>query len=50
MVFGGSAAIFSQGTGEALCVISTLTLGPILGWIMGVISAPIRKRIDNGRL
>ncbi len=47
MVFGGFAAVFSQGTGEALWVILTLTLGLILGWIMGAIAAPIGKLIDK---
>lgn len=47
MVFGGFAAIFSQGTGEALWVILTLTMGLVLGWIMGAISAPIAKLVDG---
>lgn len=48
MVFGGFAAIFSQGTGELLWVILTLVLGIVLGYVMGAISAPITRWIDKG--
>ena len=50
MVFGGFAAIFSQGINEALWVILTLTMGLVLGWIMGAISAPITKLIDGNKI
>ncbi|MDR2945209.1 MAG: DUF1097 domain-containing protein [Candidatus Adiutrix sp.] len=47
MVFGGFAAIFSQGNGELIWVIITLWLGIVLGWIMGAAAAPIAKMIDQ---
>ena len=49
MVFGGFAAIFSQGIGEIVGVIATLTLGLILGWIMGAIAGPIGGWIDKAK-
>ena len=50
MVFGGFAAIFSQGTGEIVGVIATLTLGLILGWIMGAIADPIGGWVDKAKV
>lgn len=47
MVFGGFAAVFSQGTAEAPWVILTLTMGLVLGWMMGAITTPICKLIDK---
>lgn len=47
MVFGGFAAIFSQGSAEWLGVIVTLILGLVLGYIMGAIQTPIIKLIDK---
>ena len=44
MVFGGFAALFSQGIAEFPWVVITLTMGRVLGWIMGAIAAPIGKR------
>ncbi|MBM6829819.1 DUF1097 domain-containing protein [Anaerotignum lactatifermentans] len=49
MVFGGFAAIFSQGTAELPWVIATLTMGLVLGWIMGAIAAPIGKMVDGAK-
>jgi hypothetical protein len=47
MVFGGFAAIFSQGTTELIWVIATLWMGIILGWIMGAVAGPVTKLIDK---
>lgn len=47
MVFGGFAAIFSQGIDEAVWVAITLCLGIALGWVMGWIAGPITKLIDK---
>lgn len=47
MMFGGFAAIFSQGIAELPWVIATLTMGLVLGWIMGAIGGPIAKWIDH---
>lgn len=47
MVFGGFAAIFSQGIAELPWVIITLTLGLVLGWIMGAVAGPIGKWVDH---
>ncbi len=44
MVFGGFAAIFSQGLGELLF---TLWLGIVLGWIMGAVAGPISRMVDQ---
>lgn len=47
MVFGGFAAIFSQGTTEIIGVIATLVLGIILGAIMGAAGPICANLIDN---
>ena len=47
MVFGGFAAIFSQGTAEIPWVCLTLCLGLILGYTMGWIAGPISKMCDK---
>ena len=47
MVFGGFAAIFSQGLQELPWVALTLALGLVLGWIMGAIAAPIQSVFDG---
>lgn len=47
MMFGGFAAIFSQGLAEWFWVLVTLTLGLIFGCIMASISTPITKWIDK---
>ena len=47
MVFGGFAAIFSQGNGEIPWVMLTLVLGLILGWAMGAVEEPIARWIDG---
>lgn len=47
MVFGGFAAIFSQGNAELIWVIITLGMGLVLGWIMGWIAEPITKMVDK---
>lgn len=49
MVFGGFAAIFSQGVAEAPWVILTLCLGVLLGWVMGWFGGPIAKLIDGNK-
>ena len=48
MVFGGFAAIFSQGRASCCGSSSTLVLGIVLGYVMGAISAPITRWIDKG--
>lgn len=47
MVFGGFAAIFSQGLGELPWVCVTLCMGVVLGWIMGWVAGPIAKAVDR---
>lgn len=47
MVFGGFAAIFSQGTGEILGVCLTLFLGVVLGYIMGAFGPICAKLVDG---
>ncbi|HIW39918.1 MAG TPA: DUF1097 domain-containing protein [Candidatus Eubacterium pullicola] len=47
MMFGGFAAIFSQGIAEWPWVILTLTMGLVLGWIMGAVAAPIGRLVDG---